>query len=141
MGVREHPARGSVVTVDYSSGFKPPEMVKRRLAIVLSPKIAARPNLCTVVPLSLAPPMPAMPYHAAIRIPFELSEHWGDHERWIKGDMINAVALHRIDLIRLGKNRDGKRIYQMQVLPKDLLMVAQKCVLHGIGMSTLTKYL
>tara|TARA_R110002110_G_scaffold84618_12_gene219897 strand:+ start:83 stop:331 length:249 start_codon:yes stop_codon:yes gene_type:complete len=82
-----------------------------------------------------------MPYHKLIRIPFKLPERWGDHERWIKGDMINAVGFHRIDLLRLGKDLEGGRVYQTNVLPDEMLKIVRQCVLHGIGLSTLTKYL
>ncbi|MCO6048799.1 type II toxin-antitoxin system PemK/MazF family toxin [Mesorhizobium sp. RP14(2022)] len=142
MGIREHPLQGSLVTVDYSAGgFVEPEMVKRRLAVVLSPKITARPKLCTIVPLSLTAPLKEMPYHKQIRLPFELPREWGDMERWIKGDMVNAVGFHRIDLLRLGKDDRGKRVYQTAALPADLMKLVRQCVLHGLGLSSLTKHL
>jgi mRNA interferase MazF len=141
MAIKEHPAPGTIVTVDYSKGFRVPEMVKPRLAVILSPKIVNRSQLCTIVPLSLTDPDPVMPYNRRIRIPFRLPEVWGDHERWIKGDMVNAVGFHRVDLLKLGKDRRGTRIYQMDVLPDDLFKVVRRCVLHGIGCSTLTKHL
>jgi mRNA interferase MazF len=112
MGISEHPIQGSIVSVHYGEGFKEPEMVKTRLAVVLTPRISGRPLLCTIVPLSLSNPEPPMPYNARINIPFMLPEKWGNQERWIKGDMVNAVGFHRIDLLRLGKNKVGKRIYQ-----------------------------
>jgi mRNA interferase MazF len=141
MAIREHPLQGSIVTVDYSKGgFVEPEMVKLRLAVVLSPKIAARPRLCTIVPLSTTRPEPPMPYHKPIRIQFDLGG-WGDCERWIKGDMVNTVGFHRVDLLRLGKDRSGKRIYQMQALPADLFKSVRLCALHGLGFSALTKHL
>jgi len=141
MAIREHPLQGSIVTVDYSrGGFVEPEMVKLRLAVVLSPKIAARPHLCTVVPLSTLPPEPTMPYHKPVTIPFDLGK-WGSRERWVKGDMVNAVGFHRIDLLRIGKDRSGKRIYQMQALPDELFKVVRLCALHGLGFSALTKHL
>lgn len=133
MGIREHPPQGSVVTVDYTRGFKVPEMVKVRLAVVLSPKIVARPHLCTVIPLSLTEPDPKMPYNRPIRIPFRLPAVWGDAERWIAGDMVNAVGFHRIDLLRLGKDARGKRIYQYETLPPDLFRLVRQCALHGMG--------
>lgn len=122
-------------------GFKNPEMDKLRLAVVLSPRITARPHLCTVVPLSLTDPMKVMPYHRRIRVPFELPRSWGDRERWIKGDMVNAVGFHRVDLLRLGKNEAGKRVYQMETLPADLFKTVRICALHGLGLSTLTRHL
>jgi len=142
MGIREHPAQGNIVTVDYSAGgFVEPEMVKRRLAVVLSPKISSRPHLCTVVPLSMTAPDKVMPYHKEILIPFPMPKEWGNQKRWIKGDMVNAVGFHRVDLLRLGKDEKGRRIYQMQIVPDELFLVVRQCVLHGLGLSTLTKYL
>lgn len=141
MAVREHPSQGSIVTVDYTGGFREPEMVKLRLAIVLSPKMKSRPGLVTIVPLSLTPPEREMPYHARILIPFVLPRRWGSMERWIKGDMVNAVGLHRVDLLRLGKDTNGKRIYQLETLPPENMSVVRRCVLHGLGLSTLTKHI
>jgi mRNA interferase MazF len=142
MGIREHPPQGTVVVVDYSmGGFKEPEMVKRRLAIVISPKIVSRPHLCTVVPLSLSAPQKIMPYHKTITIPFEMPKEWGPHERWIKGDMVNTIGFHRVDFLRMGKAKTGQRLYQYQQLPPDLLKVVRQCALHGLGFSALTKHL
>ena len=115
-------------------------MVKLRLAIIISAKMAGRPGLCTVVPLSTKPPSPKMPFHELIRIPFDLPSSWGDVDRWIKGDMVNSVGFHRIDLLRLGTHSDGRRIYQFRTLPNDLIRITERCVLHGLGMSSLTKY-
>ncbi len=86
-------------------------------------------------------PAKVMPYHKRIAIPFELPNDWGNHERWIKGDMVNAVGFHRIDLLRLGKDNTGKRVYQFNVLPDELFKIVRQCVLHGIGLSSLTKHL
>lgn len=142
MGIREHPPPGCIVMVDYSTGgFKEPEMTKRRLAVILTPKIKARPHLCTVVPLSLTEPKKIMPYHQQIDIPFELPKRWGSAERWVKGDMVNAVGFHRVDLLRLGKDSAGKRIYQMKCLPDDMFKIVRACALHGMGLSHLTKHL
>ena len=142
MGIKEHPAQGTIITVDYAmGGFKKPEMVKKRLAVVLSPKISARPQLCTIVPLSLSPPEKQMPYHFLVRIPFALPKEWGDADRWIKGDMVNAVGFHRIDLLRLGKDNSGRRVYQYKCLPDHLFRQVRQCVLHGLGLSSLVKHL
>lgn len=141
MAIREHPSRGSIVTVDYSSGFRVPEMVKPRPAVVLSPHIKNRVHLCTVVPLSTTDPPHIMPYHQQIEIPFQMPERWGKGPCWIKGDMVNSVGFHRVDLLRLGKDKTGKRIYQMQQLPDDLFKIVRQCALHGMGFSALTKHL
>ena len=116
-------------------------MVKLRLAVVLSPRIEARPGLCTVVPLSMTPPSKVMPYHKEIIIPFNLPGEWGNKKRWIKGDMVNTVGFQRMDLLRLGKDVNGKRIYQVSCLPDDVMTTVRRCVLHGLGLSSLTKHL
>lgn len=141
MPILSHPPQGCVVTVDYGHGFKLPEMIKKRLAIVLSPNIRARVNLVTIVPLSLTAPDNVLPFHSQLDIPFEMPREWGQTSRWIKGDMINAVGFHRIDLLRLGKNENGKRKYQMQAIPMADMKNVRRCVLHGLGLSNLTKHL
>lgn len=48
---------------DFRQGFRVPEMVKKRPAVVVSPQIQGRPNLCTVVPISTDAPKIKAPYH------------------------------------------------------------------------------
>jgi mRNA interferase MazF len=141
MPILSHPPQGCVVTVDYGQGFKVPEMTKKRLAIVLSPNIRARVSLVTIVPLSLTAPANILPFHCQFEVPFELPCEWGQSSRWIKGDMINAVGFHRVDLLRLGKTENGKRKYQMQVISGAQMKDVRRCVLHGLGLSNLTKHL
>lgn len=141
MSLISYPPQGSIVTVNFNEGFKIPEMTKKRLAIVLSPHIRVRKNLITIVPLSLTPPDPIMPFHKLIDIPFDLPHEWEKKSCWVKGGMVNAVGFHRVDLLRLGKDKNGKRIYQQAVLPPHLFKDVQRCVLHGLGMSPLTKHL
>ena len=141
MSISGHPRRGSIVTVDYRSGFMEPEMTKRRLAVVISPNIKNRVKLATVVPLSLTTPDVIMPYHKQIEIPFEMPRQWGAENRWIKGDMVNSVGFHRIDFLMLRKDKSGKRVYQYKSLPDELFMAVKRCALHGMGFSTLTKHL
>ena len=116
-------------------------MVKPRLCVVLSKPIQARVGLCTVVPLSTTPPNRPMPYHCEIDIPFRLPDRWGRRTRWLKGDMVYSAGFHRMDLLLLGKDRNGKRIYQTQTLAADDMTRVQACVLHGLSMSSLTKHL
>jgi mRNA interferase MazF len=132
---------GSIVMCDFTGGFKEPEMVKRRPVVVLSPKIMARPHLCTVVALSSLEPDPIMPYHRQIDLDPELPAPWNNRGVWVKGDMVNAVGFHRLDLIRLGKDRLGKREYLYASQSDANLLVIRQCVLRALGLSVLTKHL
>lgn len=116
-------------------------MTKRRPVIVLSPKIQARPHLCTVVALSTTPPQKPMPYHCEIDLPFDMPKPFNAKTVWIKGDMVNAVGFQRLDLIRGNKGKDGKRYYLNTPVGNDILKCVRECVLRGMGLSTLTKHL
>lgn len=121
MALRFAPKLGTIVLVNFDKGFVPPEMVKKRLAVIISPDIKERGKLVTVVPLSTTEPVKVMPYHFRFSIPFELPAYWSSKECWVKGDMINAVSFDRCDLLLLGKSSDGKRQYQTQTLSVELL--------------------
>jgi len=136
-----HPRQGTIVRVDFDGAFKTPEMIKPRLCVVVSKPIQARTGLCTVVPLSTTPPGVVMPYHLEIEIPFALPERWGNTPRWLKGDMIYSVGFHRVDLLSLGKSPEGRRLYQTEALPAPILRQVQAALLHGLGLSELTRHL
>ena len=85
MTIREHPPAGSILMCDFTSGFRPPEMVKVRPVVVISPKIAARPGLCTIVALSTTAPDPVMPYHCQIDIRPRLPDWMQSDGVWVKG--------------------------------------------------------
>ena len=141
MAIKEHPHIGTVLMCDFGSGFREPEMVKRRPVIIISPKIASRPGLCTVVSLSTTPPVPPMSYHCQIDIRPELPDWMRSDGVWVKGDMISSVAFHRLDFIRLGKDVDGRRQYYYSRINRDDLKRIRACVLAGIGLAHLTKHL
>ncbi|PZA10017.1 type II toxin-antitoxin system PemK/MazF family toxin [Rhodopseudomonas palustris] len=141
MPINEHPLPGTILICDFDGTFKQPEMVKPRCVVVLSPKIAARAGLCTVVCLSTTPPDPIMSYHCQIDIRPPLPAGWESDGVWVKGDMIYAVGFHRLNLIRTGKTREGKRTYRYEVLSTDQMKLIKSCVLKGLGMSLLTKHL
>ena len=77
LAIQYHPKRGTIVAANFDQGFRKPEMVKRRLCVVLSPPIRNRAGLCTVVPLSTTAPDPVMAYHYELDIPFQLPKYWG----------------------------------------------------------------
>ncbi|MFD1342186.1 type II toxin-antitoxin system PemK/MazF family toxin [Litorisediminicola beolgyonensis] len=138
MGLEYHPRQGAVIRVRFDDAFEEPEMQKTRLCVVLSKAMKGRGGLVTVVPLSLSAPETPRAFHMQIDIPFRLPERWGERTRWVKGDMIYSAAFSRCDLLRLGKDETGKRIYQRDALPAELLAKVQLCVLHGLSMGGLT---
>lgn len=133
MTIKHHPKRGAILLANFDRGFRPPEMVKRRLCVVVSPKFKRRPGLCTVVPLSRSAPDPVMPYHYAFEVPFEMPPKWGNAERWAKCDMVCAVGFHRLELLRLGKDHTGRRQFQLTPLPAVHLSGIVNGVLAGLG--------
>jgi uncharacterized protein YifN (PemK superfamily) len=141
MAITEHPRTGVVVLCDYNFGFRVPEMVKRRPVVVVSPRIRARPGLCTVVALSTEPPDPIMPYHCRIDLRPRLPHPWSSDGVWVKGDMINVVGFHRLDLVRLGKDEFGKRSYLLEPLDEATIRAIRACLLRALGLSTLTNSL
>ena len=82
-----------------------------------------------------------MPNHAEITIAFALPPYWGNIPRWIKGDMIYAAGFHRVDLLMMGKDRSGTRIYQKEAISTEDLRRVQACILHGLSIGGLTKHL
>ena len=82
-----------------------------------------------------------MPYHYEITLPFALPPPFDAEKHWVKGDMVNTVGYHRVDLFRLGKDVAGKRRYLTTPIGPELLAEVQRCLLHGVGLSALTKSL
>lgn len=42
MALTFHPKPGAILVCDYDTGFVPPEMVKKRLCIVITPRLRRR---------------------------------------------------------------------------------------------------
>lgn len=49
MAIRFPVSPGTILLCDYATGFRAPEMVKRRPAVVISPHLRHRDRLCSVV--------------------------------------------------------------------------------------------
>ena len=142
MAITKAPSLGTVLLCDFDQGFKEPEMVKRRPVVVVSPQIAWRPGLCTVVGLSTSAPEPARPYNCQVTVDPPLPHPWDSPVMWVKGDMIAAVGFHRLDLVRLGRDGPGgRRLYRTDTLTAEQMKAVRRCVLHGLGLFALTKHL
>lgn len=140
MAISYHPGQGTILLCDYQ-GSKAPEMDKKRPVIVLCKQIHARPNICTVVPLSTTPPTSVMPFHFKLHTTPPLPEPYNSEFHWVKGDMVNAVSFQRLSLPTLGKDGNGKRVYDIRVLDAADFRGVQQAVLHGLGLSKLTFHL
>lgn len=124
--------RGTIVVCDYA-GSRPPEMVKRRPVIVLSPRLAHRERLATVVPLSTTPPPANLAYVCELLLSPPLPAPFDAPAAWVKADMLATVDIGRLDLLRMPRGPDGKRRYlRPKVTPADLARI-ERCVLHALG--------
>jgi mRNA interferase MazF len=134
MPINFHPKPGMVLICDFSTGFTPPEMVKKRPVVVVS---KSAQQLVTVVPLSTTEPVPLEECHhellnRSLPIPLRTKRHWA------KCDCVTTVAFWRLDRVRTGIHpTTGKRTYVTYfVCPEDLVAI-QKAVLHVLGLGHL----
>lgn len=98
--IKHNPHAGMVLTCDFT-GYKAPEMVKRRQVVVISPNHLNRPRLVTVVPLSTSKPETIEDYHYLLSgnpVPGDPAT-----EVWAKCDMVAVVRYERLDRIKLGR--------------------------------------
>lgn len=123
---------------DFSRGFNPPEMVKKRPVIVF--KRSSRERLVIVVPISTVTPNPIKKYHFQMpNVELPNSAYFKNKQSWLKGDMIYTVGWHRLELVRLG-HVNGQRKYHTACVSLATLGEIQKCVLNGIGLGHLEKW-
>lgn len=140
MALQYHPDPGTIVICDFA-GFVEPEMIKRRPAVVISPRLRRREGLCTIVPLSTTPPAGAMPYHLRLDLDPPLPKPYTARTCWVKGDMFCTVSFARLRLPFKGRGLDGKRIYETRVLDPETLRKIQACAMHALGLERLTVHL
>lgn len=140
MSINFHPQIGTIVICDYNTGFRLPEMVKRRPVIIVSPRLRSRSRLCTVVPLSTTPPKPPMPYHYRLLMDTLLPKPYHSVAHWVKADMIATISFDRLSLPFKGKDVNGQRIYENRIIEDSDLVEIRKCILCALGMDFLTKH-
>ncbi len=129
----------TVLLCDYGmGGFVPPEMVKRRPVVIVSPRLPHRDGLCTVVPLSGTPPLHAVPYVVKVDLPEPLPDPFGERTFWAKCDMVGTVAFGRLDLFQTKRGHDGRRRYLHPKLPQDAFAEVRRGVLFALGLGHLT---
>ena len=115
MSIPFHPEQGTIVICDFK-GFVPPEMVKRRPAVIVSPRLRNRGRLCSIVPLSTTPPKPIAPYHYKLHVDPVLPAPYDAKFHWVKADMVYTVSFDRLFMPFNGKDDSGKRIYDVRII-------------------------
>ncbi len=140
MSIEYHPEQGTIVICDFK-GFVAPEMVKRRPAVVISPRLRKRGRLCTIVPLSTTMPTSIAPYHFKLHIDPVLPNPYSAKVHWVKADMVYTVSFDRLYLPFERKGKTGRRKYDVRVIDKADLLKIQQCILNGLGLAALTDYL
>ena len=122
------PDPGDVLMCDFGTGFRPPEMVKVRRVVVLSPRNRVRfPGTYIVVPISKTAPEPPEGCHCEFK-PRSYDFFDPTESVWAKADMVAAVAANRLDRVRV-----SGRYRRTQIRKPDLLRV-RPAVLHALGM-------
>jgi len=141
MAIRYPVGPGTLLLCNYDTGFREPEMVKRRPVVVVSPRLPYRDNLCAVVPLSLTAPGKPQNYHCQVILEAPLPSPWDSPTAWIKGDMIATVCYSRLDLFQTSRDHTGRRKYLHPKLNLEQMKTVHSAILHGIGLRTLTFHL
>ena len=127
----------TILLCDYSlGGFRPPEMVKRRPAVVITGRLPRRDNLHTVVPLSGTPSDPRNLYHCQIELEAPLPEPFAAKTWWVKADMIATVGLNRLDLFRTERDQFGTRKYVTGLkISEEQFEQILTAIRHALGLS------
>lgn len=126
-----HPNPGDILICDYSTGFRPPEMVKRRLCVVVSPKLKRRNDLVSVVPLSETEPEPVELWHHKVDL---VCKSWGDGPRWAACDMIATVSYGRLGRPHYRRHVTGARLHEKLALSADDLDALRSKVALALGL-------
>ena len=129
---------GSVFMLNFDQfGFEAPEMVKRRMVVVISSKALKRsPELVTVVPLSTTPPMHANAKH---NIPLQKDYYWGTQNGkplWAKCDMVLTTSIRRLEHVN-AFSRAGQNQLQVPELARDDLRRVRLGVANAIDLDAL----
>lgn len=124
------PRAGQVLVCNFE-GFQPPEMVKIRPVMIISPRLPDRGEIVTVVPISLTPPRKEVPYQVRLSKNYHPKEP-ADLPCWAKCDMVMNIGRWRLD----GFKVDRRTWANPQATGEDLNLV-RRGVIFGLGMGHL----
>lgn len=140
MSIQQHrPKVGEILECDYGQfsnpyhvdGHIPPEMVKKRLVVVLNAKLN---GLVLVVPISSTKNLDSIKHGYHIEIAPELIQETAFYDkrlRWVKSELVQAVSRHRLYHIY----DKGTKI--TQYLPRDVVEKVQRAVIKAINANSL----
>ena len=132
MPIQFHPHPDTLLYCDISTGFRPPEIVKRRPVVVIS---KSHQELVSVVPISTTEPLRIEEWHHQLdskSLPRWLNQWWVPH--WAKCDIIMTVAFWRLERAKAGKHpTTGKRIYLTHVIDTEDLAAIRLAVSKVLG--------
>jgi len=106
-------------------------MVKRRLAVTISPKLKRRDSLVTIVPLSMSAPFPIESWH--VEVPNDIPEPWGAGPRWAKCDLMATVGYARLNLPHSKHHVTGVRQYHQIELPDEMVQRLRLATVSALG--------
>jgi uncharacterized protein YifN (PemK superfamily) len=136
MALPFHPEAGTIVICDFR-GFVEPEIVKKRPAIVISPRSRHGSRLSTIVPLSTSTPLKPECWHYLLDLNPPLPPPFDAPQCWVKGNMLYTVSHDRLDLPHK-KDPSGKREYIKHLISAKDLKTIRNCTIYGLGVDRLT---
>lgn len=138
MALMYPPRVGAILMCDFPSEFQPPEMVKTRPVVVLSPRLPGRDGLAAIVPISGTEPTPLASHHCVIParfLPRFMQASGGD--RWAKCDMLYTFDLERLSPVKLkGRGSDGRRLYEYPAVDLATLRAIRRGAAAALGISS-----
>jgi len=137
MALNFPPKVGEVFECEFPSCLKAPEMHKKRLVIVVGPRLIQRDQrLVNVVPISLTPPPPGCQFHAQIPLSFIPGSWAADtSDRWAKCDMIYTLSIERLTVHSTPGLHGAARISHRPKLDLTTLQAVRRCVAIAMGIS------
>ena len=130
MPISFYPRAGQILVCDFS-GFKEPEMIKKRPVIIVSPKLPYRSEIVTVVPISTTAPIHDHDFVVRLSKNYHPNEN-DDLPCWAKCDMIMNIARWRLDGFKI-----GRRKWATPQASGDDLQAVRDGVIHGLGLDHL----
>ena len=135
MSLQFYPGAWRIMQCDFNTGFKPPEMIKIRPVITISRARNDGARLCTVIPISSAPPNVVRDFHYQLPtnlLPIHIQANYP--ESWVKVDMIQTVSFSRLVMYWHGR-KNGDRVYQTGAIPLEHRQVLSQKLSNRIALA------